>query len=69
MKGFIVLRPFKHGKHYTVGDKIDINPSVNKQLELKGLIRWVERPEIIMPKKKVQKPKAKRNVRKSKKDI
>lgn len=69
MKGFIALKAFKHGQHYKIGDKVDINDHVNKQLELKGLIRWVERPEIIMPKKKVQKPKKKRNVRKSNKDV
>ena len=67
MKGFIATRGFKHNKtHYKMGDIVDINPTVNKSLELKGLVRFYERPAIIMPKKKVQKPKPKKNVRKSK---
>jgi len=71
MKGFIATRAFKHGKHYKMGDVVDINPTVNKALELRGLVRWYERSAIIMPKKKVEKPthKKKRNVRKSKNDV
>ena len=54
-----------------MGDVVDINPTVNKALELKGLVRWYERPAIIMPKKKVEKTsiKKKKNVRKSKNDV
>ena len=70
MKGFIATKGFKHGgKHYKMGDVVDFNPTDNKRLELKGLVRWYERPEIIMPKKKIEKPKKKRNVRKSKEDF
>lgn len=66
MKGFIALKAFKHTKHYKIGDKVDISDYVNKQLELKGLIKWVERPLIIMPKKHT---KIKKDARKSKKNI
>ena len=82
MKGFIVVKGFKHGKQYHAGDSININDWVNKDLERRGLIRWVERPDIIIPKKEFKelkktipitkedvevKPKAKKRVRKSKK--
>ena len=69
MKGYKVTKSFYHGKQYYIGDEIDVGDFANKELEKRDLIRWVERPEIIMPKKK-DKPKVKRkNVSKSKRNI
>ena len=65
MKGYIAVKGFKHGRHYKAGDKVDISDYVNRELVKKGLIEWVERPKIIMPKKE-DKPKIKKRVSKSK---
>jgi len=61
MQGFKVVRSFFHDKMWNQGDDIDLGESVNKELEKLGLIRYVFRPDIIIPK-----PKKKKNVRKSK---
>lgn len=78
MKGFIALRSFYHTKQFNKGDKVEgLNESDLKQLEKKGLIRWMERPKIIIRKKVVKpevvepekKPSKKKYVRKSTKDV
>jgi len=65
MKGYVVLRSFLHDDTmYYPPQTVDFG-DFNKDFEKKGLIRWVERPKIVMP--KTAKPK--KNVRKSKKRI
>lgn len=80
MKGWIAIKSFKHRKQHLIGDIIteeDVHPMYYDTLEKKGLIRWIERPKIIMPKEE-RKPlhhtipkttarKSKKNVHKSKK--
>lgn len=66
MKGFKAVKSFYHdSKQFYKGDIVDFGDYVNNELEKNGLIRWIDRPSVIMP-KKVVKPKAKRNARKSK---
>ncbi len=82
MKGWITIKSFKHKRLHLSGEIVDekeINPIHYDYLEKKGLIRWVEKPVIIMPKakeplqhnipkttaRKVEKKKPKKNVRKS----
>ena len=68
MKGWITIKSFKHKRMHNAGEVVkesEINPIYYDQLEKQGLIRYVERPIIVMPKE--VKPKKKRNVRKSKK--
>ena len=80
MKGYKVTKSFFHKKTkgcptgiHNDGEMVkeeDINPVYYEQLEKQAMIVWVERPEIVMPKKapvKEVKPKAKKNVRKGKK--
>ena len=82
MKGWITIKSFKHKRLHLAGEMItkeEINPMWYDQLESQGLIRWVERPVIIMPKAKEplqdkipkttarkveKKPKKKKNVHK-----
>ena len=64
MEGWITIKSFKHKRLHLAGEDVkeeEINPVWYDQLEKQGLIRYVDRPDIIMPKK----TKKKRNVRKS----
>lgn len=79
MKGWITIKSFKHKRLHLKGEIVnekEIDPIWYDQLEKQGLIRWIEKPVIIMPKiiipkaeKKpviiIKKPKPKKNVRKS----
>ena len=70
MEGYKVVRSFYHDKMWNQGEDIDLGQFVNKELEKLGLIRYVFRPNIIMPKpKEVVTPKKKKNVRKGKKNL
>ena len=65
-KNYIVLKGFYHdGRQWYAGDKVNFGKHTNDILDSKGLIRFFKRPEILEIKK--SKPKAKKNVRKSKK--
>jgi len=69
MEGWKTIKSFKHKRLHLAGENVDpkeINPVFYDQLEKQGLIRYVDRPDVIMPKKvKNNLPKKKRNVRKS----
>lgn len=69
MKGFVALKSFYHDKQYAIGEKVDLPEHICKDLENRDVIKWVERPVIIMPKEKKVTKKTKRNVRKSKKRV
>ncbi len=67
MKAFLVKKGFLHySKYYVKGAKVDFGRDINTDLEARGLIKWVDRPEIIMP-NIVEGEKKKKYVRKSKK--
>ena len=81
MKGFIALKSFYHDKQYYKGDKVEVQEHLLKEWEERNMIRWIERPDIIMPKEVTEndiqehlealiiKPKQKKRVRKSKKRV
>ena len=77
MEGYKATRPFFHDKQFYRGDDVDLGDYVNRELEKLGLVRFVFRPKIIMrpeivtakKEEKKNKPKAKRNVRKSKENF
>ena len=52
MKGYKVIKPFKHDRHYKIGEFVNINSHVNNELAKKGLVRWYDRPDIVFPVKK-----------------
>jgi len=64
MKGFVARKSFLHNTTFVMpGDKVDFGKELNNDFERRGLIKWIDRPEIIMPKE----TKKKKYVRKSKK--
>jgi hypothetical protein len=69
MKGWYTIKSFYHNRLHLAKEKVDpkeINPIWYDQLEAQGLIKYVERPEIMMPKKVTKK---KKNVRSRKRNV